>query len=81
MRLSYIFLSKADNACGKRKDGILILQKNVTQQYHREEAFLFSQVQLKSLLFSVHPNINFKPHIHNRMIRSYLYMQHFETLT
>lgn len=51
LMLSCIFLSKADNASGKHKDGILVLQRNTATQFHREVAFLFLQVQLQSVLY------------------------------
>lgn len=74
LRLSRIFLSKADNASGKHKDGILIPQKNIAKQFHRAVAFLILQVQLKSVLhFLLTLILILKPHAHKWMICSYLY--------
>lgn len=49
--MSCIFLSIADNASEKHKDGILVPQKNTAMQFHREVMFLFLQVQLKSFFY------------------------------
>lgn len=51
LRMSCIFLSIADNASEKHKDGILVPQKNTAMQFHREVMFLFLQVQLKSFFY------------------------------